>query len=375
MSDVANASSNEASENVSVSSDQVSSDAPDEQSSEPKPSGSTREALERALATVEPQPQQQATDGKPRERTPDGKFAPNVKQVELQPGKPGEPVKVVDAAQQQPLQQQVPGQAPSRFTKAAQEAWATTPEPVKVEVERAITELTQGIEKYKGDAEAHQPFKQFAELAKQNNVEPVNALRNYVEIDRLLASDPLNGLLQVCQKTNINPVAAAQAILKQYGGPQEQGGPPEIAQLQQIIGQLNNEIAGLKGQFGNFTQTYQQQQQQAHYNSHEQAVISFAADKPYFAEIAPTIERLLATGFTASLQEAHDAALRLNPEVQSRIEQSRTAQAAQPDPAQTQAKASKSITGTPSNGSNPATRKASGSPRESINNAFAQLGI
>jgi hypothetical protein len=370
MSDEAQGASNAPAEGVTAPVEQTNSapgPAATPEPSEPEaPSKSTRLALERAMSTIETPEGETAKAG--RERKPDGTFA--AKPVTLQPGKPGEPVKVVDA--NAPA---VPGAAPSRFTKAAQDAWATTPEPVKVEVERAINEMTQGIEKYKVDAEAHQPFKQFAELSKQNNVEPTQALKNYVEIDKLLYSDPLNGLLQVCQKTNINPVAAAQAILKQFGGPQQEGAAPEVSQLQQIIGQLNNEIAGLKGQFGNFTQTYQQQQYQARLQNTQQSVEQFATAHPHFAEVAPVIEQLIQTGFAKDLPDAYEKAVRLTPEVFSKIEQAKAAQAVQPNADQTRLKAEKSITGTPSNGSNPASRKASGSPRESVANAFAQVGL
>lgn len=374
MSDEAQGASNAPAETVSTSVEPVTSTpAASPEPSQPTAPPSRRDALEKAMATVGEQDAQAQAVKAERERTADGKFA--AKAVTLQPGKPGEPVKVVDV--NAPA---VVAGPPERFTKAAKDAWATTPDAVKADVERAFTELTQGIEKYRADAEGFAPFKQFADLARQNNVDPAQGLKNYVEIDQLLHSDPLNGLLQVCQKTNINPIAAAQAILRQYGGQQTQDGQqqqvaPEVAQLQHVIGQLNSKIAQMEGQFGNFTQTYQQQQQQAKYQSVEQAVIAFASDKPYFAEIAPTVERLIATGYAKDLQEAHDTALRLNPEVQSRLEQAKAAQATQPDPAQTQAKANKSITGTPSSGSNPNTRKASGSPRESVANAFAQLGI
>jgi hypothetical protein len=129
----------------------------------------------------------------------------------------------------------------------------------------------------------------------------------------------------------------------------------------------------LKQEFTGFKSSLEQREQQA-------KVETFSKDHPYLDELTPLMVQLMEGGVAKrDLSDAYEKAVRLTPEIASKIEADKKAAAAaqtsQPDPAQTQKKAALSITGSPSPGSNPSARKAPGSAREALQNAFSQVGL
>ncbi|MFG1340375.1 hypothetical protein [Xanthobacter autotrophicus] len=259
-----------------------------------------------------------------------------------------------------------PLMAPQRFSKAAQDAWAQAPEPVRAETERAITELTQGLEKYKGSAEAFEPVRRFDEMAKASGTTLDQALERYVGIEQALRKDFVGGLAAICRNYGLDPRAVAQHLA---GAPQQGGQSPEVASLKA-------EIAELKRNVGGVSQSFAERDALA-------KIEAFAASAPEFESVSETVAKLLKSGYAADLQGAYDAAIRLNPEVAARIEaakaakQSPAAPAAPPTPDQPSAhtrKAGLSISGSPS-GSNPGSRKPAGTTREALDRAFSQIGL
>ncbi|WP_141339706.1 hypothetical protein [Bradyrhizobium sp. USDA 3458] len=358
MSDEANGASNAPSEGVVESAAQVQ---PEAQISE-KPAGSAREAIERALAKVGTEPSGEtrpaAEDGRQRDAT--GKFV----KAEAKPAQPEAQASPVPAAPEL--------KAPSRFVKNAHEFWGQTPEIIRQETERAINELTQGLEKYKGEADTFAPIRKYHDMALQSGTTLDKALENYVGIETALRQDPLQGFLAISRNIGLDPAQFAgflHAQLTGQGGQQPQGDTMQVSALKQ-------QIAVLEKQIGEFGKTFTESQQQARVKEKEAEVNAFAKDNPYFEDLAPTITQLLESGFSKDLSDAYAKAVRLNPEVEAKIEAEKAAKAApKPDPAQTREKASKSITGSPSSGSNPATKGAPASAREALTNRFAELGI
>jgi len=351
--------------------------AVDTQSNAPAPSA--RDALVAAFAKTEPKdepnsgvPSEPAKAAADRARDEAGRFAPksagtnenltiDAKGSGAITIKPPESAKVEQPAVT----------PPTRFAKPAQEAWAQTPEPVRAEVERAIGELTQGIERYKAEASAFEPIRKYDEMARASGTTLDKALANYTGIEAGLRQDPIAGTMQIWRNIGIDPHAMVQALVAQVSGqPASTGVSPEIAALHGQIAEMQRR---LETEVGSVKQTFEQQQLAAKQRDAQAAVDKFASDHPYFDELSDPIAQMIETGFAKDLSDAYEKAIRLNPEISAKIEADKQPPK-QPDPAQTR-KANLSITGTPSAGSNPTTRKPAGSTREALQGAFAQVGL
>lgn len=315
---------------------------------------SISDALSKAFDTVNQPAEgqaQQASDG--QQRGPDGKFAPK---AEAAPADGQMPAPAVEAPP-------VAVPPPARFAKAAQDAWAQAPEAVRAEVARMETELTAGLQKYKESAEAFEPLRQFDAMAKQGGTTLPQALSAYVNMENLLRSDPVKGMVAVCQNLGVDPVQIAQAL----AGQQSSGGAsPEVAALKAELAALRQELTGV-------AQGYQE----IELKPVKASVEEFASKNPLFNyiadDIAKAIEAQKQAGQQPNLEEAYKAALAQHPHLAAQVAQTAAPAALQPDPAQTR-KAALSVTGSPSV-SNTSTRKPAGSTREALDSAFASVGL
>src|SRR6185369_2116193 len=181
-----------------------------------------------------------------------GKFAP--KEPAAQPdaaaakdaGKVAEPAKPSFTA----------SEAPTRFSEDAKKEWATAPESVRRETERAIKELTDGFQKYKQSAERDQGLTEFHEMAAKSGTDVKTALSKYTALEGLLRSDPIKGLHEVCNNMGLSLRDVAAHVLNQK---------PEQAASEQdaVIRELRQELATIKQQVGGVTQTMAQQREQS----------------------------------------------------------------------------------------------------------------
>jgi hypothetical protein len=98
-------------------------------------------------------------------------------------------------------------------------------------------------------------------------------------------------------------------------------------------------------------------------------VDEFAAQNPRFDELSGKVAKLLESGLAENLQEAYAMADRLIPAAKQA-----SAQAPVTPETPTAHTPAKSITGSPSPGSSPSTRKASNSIKEALQRAMSQVG-
>lgn len=360
-----------------------------------KPASSPREAVERAFAKVDAQPPRpvesttkaaEAEPAKPADTKPvkaptkavDAKPVPEPAKTPDAPPKPVDgPKRAPDGkfasaeasegeqeAEAAPRQTNFP-EPPKRFSEDAKAAWNDAPEPVRAEMHRATRELEQGLQKYKGDADAFAEVKEFADLAKSQGTTLKEAMRNYVGIEALLKKDPIAGLQQIAQNLGIPLRDIAAHIVGQK--------PDQIAgQQDRTISELKQTVQQLQQQIGGVTKTIDQQREQ----SASQTVGQFASAPGHerFEELATDIKFFLDTKRASDLDEAYKLADRLNPGPAQTPAQTATP-TSKPDVAAQTRKGSLSVHGAPSSGSDPATRKPPSSAQESVKRAFAQLGL
>jgi hypothetical protein len=289
---------------------------------------SPRGAIDRAFAALD--------EAAPRDET--GKFAAK------------EPEKTVEseAEKEVAVEAEAPAtsfaEAPKRFSPDAKAVWNAAPEPIKAEITRAVTELENGLNEYR---QKWEPLKDFEQLAKQNNTSIDAALKNYVDLDMAIQQNPIQGLERICKNIGISLRDVATHVLGQ--DPNQY-----LTQQESVIRELQQELQAIKSH-----------NEQATRNQ----IDAFAAEKPRFDELADDIALLIQTGKAKGLQQAYELAERLNPAPQQPEAKKDTAPTPQPR------KGSLSLTGAPSTGSNPASRKPPSTARDAIDNAFARIGL
>jgi hypothetical protein len=348
---------------------------PDAQAkTEPAKPASLDDSIERAIAKSNakqaeaakaPEPKADAkADAKaePKEapvRAQDGKFAP--KQPDAAPAVAKDAAKPVEAAKPS----FTASEAPSRFSEDAKKEWATAPESVRRETERAIKELTDGFQKYKQSSERDQTLNEFHEMAKASGKELSGVVREYVNMENKLRQDPIGGLDMLCQRLGFSLRDVAAHVMGQK--PEEQA-----SQQDAVIRELRQELATIKQQVGGVTQTIEQQREQATLTE----INKFASEHPRFEELAEDIAFFMKSGRAKDLPEAYQLAERLNPAPAGQAKETApAASSAAHEPPVHPDKGQKSINGAPSVGSTPAAKKrTSKSLDEALDRAFGQAG-
>lgn len=241
---------------------------------------------------------------------------------------------------------------PKRFSEDAKAAWETAPEPVKAEIHRAVEEMEGGLQKYQ---QAFEVIKPYAQLAQEKGTTIPQAMDNYINLEKTLLQDPERGLQMVADYAGID--------LREFAGKLLSQTPEQIQGNQDnTIRELRAELADLKNQLGGVSTHLQQQ----HTQSIEQSVKQFADQNPRFEELSDDIKLLIQMGKAKTLEDAYAIAERLNPAPQQVSDPEPILDIQKPDPAQTR-KASKSISGPPSNGSTPSAKRE---PSKSIRGAL-----
>jgi hypothetical protein len=257
-------------------------------------------------------------------------------------------------------------EAPTRFSEDAKKEWATAPESVRRETERAIKELTDGFQKYKQSAERDQGLTEFHEMAAKSGTDVKTALSKYTALEGLLRSDPIKGLHEVCNNMGLSLRDVAAHVLNQK---------PEQAASEQdsVIRELRQTVQRLEQQVGGVTQTIEQQREQSTLTE----INKFAADNPRFEELAEDIAFFMKTGRAKDLPEAYQLAERLNPAPAGQAKDAApAASSAAPEPPVHPDKGQKSINGAPSAGltSQPGKKRVTRSLDEALDRAFGQAG-
>jgi len=294
----------------------------------------------------------------------------------------GQDQKPADAAQPGAQQQKTAFAEPPRRFKSDQSMtadWGNTPESVRGATHRAIKELEDGFARHKADADSFGELKELDALAKKNKTSIKQALTNYIGAEQAIRKDPIGGLEQVVANLGLKDKAGKAITFRDLAAYYMGQKPEQTASRQDaVIQSLRKELDTIKAQIGGIGK-YVQGQQQAGLATHINGFIK-DAKFPRVEELIDDIEFFLNSDkvakdlpITEALQEAYKLAERMNP---AAGDQAPPARAQTPDKAavaQTD-KGSKSITGAPSSGSDPAGAKPkSTSIRESLRRAVDSI--
>lgn len=309
-----------------------------------------RASLDRAFATLEEQDADGETEGESRRRDADRDERGRSK------------------AKEEDRTERPSGlEAPRRFSADAKAAWGTVPDSVKGETNRALRELNEGLSQYQ---EIFEPLKPFYQLAQKFDTTVHDTLGRYVTLDLALLSDRpedrLSAIESVLGHAGITPRDYAAHVMGQK--------PDEVqSRNDETVRQLHQEITELRNQLGGVYQSVQQRRE----DEVLREVEAFADENARLndPEFQDVVIRLLTAGMARDLKNAYDMAARLSPEPVRDVQVSAASNAAHRKPAAQTRNGNLSITGGPGSGSNPAKRKAPQTARESVDNAFASLGL
>ena len=182
---------------------------------------------------------------------------------------------------------------PARFLPEAREKWGPTPYAVKAEMHRISEEVETELRTYRESHEAYEQLREFEELAKQGGTNLKAALQQYVGIENLLRTNPIQGVATVLRNIGITPQQYAQHVMQ---NPQAHQAQPVAAnqQVQQQtdpkVSAIEQELNALKSQLATAQVTPMLER--------------FAADHPDYHALEPQIASVLKSGVIEQLYGA-----------------------------------------------------------------------
>jgi len=257
---------------------------------------------------------------------------------------------------------------PPRFSREAQAEWDKTPETVRSEVQRFVSETEKGLETHQARSHKYAEIEPFEALGQQYGMSVKGVLEDYAGMARMMAQNPRQVFETLAQRHGVSLEDMASEILDEPMSEFAERATKTISALQQEVNRLQRENATFKTQ-----QT----------DNVMKSVSEFADKHPRFEELAPTIKWILSTNgvdksdITKALPEAYAMAERLRPAPgmpQTPAAQAAPAAPAQPDFSAQTAVAQKSVTGGPVNGSNPRKTTPAVSTHEAVREAFRRTG-
>lgn len=267
-------------------------------------------------------------------------------------------------------------QPPQRMSAEAKSTWDAAPEPLRAEVVRMHDELSAGLVKHREGAERWNELAEYDRLSQETYKAPLKeTLKNYVEFDRLLATNMPAGIERLVKNQGYESLYQFAKQIVDEVEP-DTAFDTENTDLQRRLEETERRLAA----YETAQQQRQREEMEQRSSSIQNQVAEFSKAHPRFDELARDIETELHNPRfapdlepMARLQKAYEKVERLNP-APSLSPPAPDIPA--PDLAAQTRRGQASITGAPGSGSNPAARRpAPASARDAITAAFSKLGI
>lgn len=297
----------------------------------PKKGLSVRESLDRTVKELQGTDDKTQRGGKKPAQQTSQRAADQMREGTQPEGEP-----------QQQQQQQQGLAAPASLSKEAKAAWANTPPEVQQafvkreqDMEKGVTELKQRYEKIDAALAPHN------DAIRQMNATPADAVDRLFLWFKAFAGDPVNAVPGVIKAMGYDWNKVINAINSKNGiqQPQQQGQPQQGAQqqqqqpaippaLQQYVGNLQQEIAALKQQFGQVSGGFQAMQtdfQRQQQQKTEENLNIWSKDKPHFNDVRQTMAQIIQGGLVplkdgqVDLDTVYERAIHFMPEVRAKV--------------------------------------------------------
>ena len=269
-------------------------------------------------------------DKEGRLHAPDGKFAAKESDKPVEPEKA--PVETAKAPDVQPAQSKPAGLPPgfSPETKAFIEALPAD-HPLKKDLEKRETEISNGFKKYSDDAKRYQELDQvlapvrpiFQQSGIQSDAQAIRSLLSWEAAFRnpQTRAAAFQSLMQTYQ---IDPASIAQSQPSPSTGGQE---IPQAA-ISQYIQPVAQQLQALQG-------TVQGLEAQRAASE----IANFSKDKPHFEQVKIRMGELMLAGAAPSMDQAYQMAIWENPQIREEMIQKQLNDALEKSKAEAAAKA------------------------------------
>lgn len=316
--------------------------------------------------TAQPEAAEEKPKAPPRERGEHGHFAPSAQNV----AQTGAQYAQTGAQNAQNPYAQPYAQPLSRMSKQAKADWGKVPESVRADMHRMHNEFGKAFIQYRGDHDAMNEIRPFAEMARQQGTSLKHALTNFTQMEHKLRSDPVGALDVIVNNLNLQTDDGQKIsfhdlcwhVVNQTPEQRQliQSRNAAAAQAQQLA-QANQRIAQLENH-------QRQMQYREAYIQTRGGVEQYAnlPTRPRFDELGDLIEQEVKLGF--DLDTAYQRANLLRPA--GTAPQTRTnGTAAQTRTQTAQTRTDRSIAGSPAGPSN-----GTGRPRAQVSRRDAIAG-
>lgn len=215
--------------------------------------------------------------------------------------------------------------APEGFSKEAKAEWAKTPATVRADILKRISDMDKGVAQIKQRYEdLDKVLAPRMQIMRQNGHTPAAAVNQMFAWFDALNGNPDQAFPALAQSFKYDLRRAFGGAKAPAEGEGEDDGQPKIdPALAQFIQQ---QIGGLKTEFGGALQTYEQRFQQQNMAKTEEILGSWSRDKPHFEEVREMMAHLIGSGAVpvmangmADLDAAYDRAVYAVPEVRAKV--------------------------------------------------------
>ncbi len=205
---------------------------------------------------------------------------------------------------------------PPGWSPTSKAAFDALPDTVKKDIAKREEEISQGFAKlteYKG-------LDPYVEMARGQNTTLPEALERYVSAENTLESDPINGMLWLCQRYNVHPGQLLEAIGQGQGHQQPSQSADPLASVMPHLQTFDQRLS-----------QFEAAQQQAQDQAINGEISSFAADpqNKYFANVRKEMGQIIAMadqqGQVITMKGAYEKACWANPEIRDLLIKDRIA--------------------------------------------------
>jgi hypothetical protein len=241
-----------------------------------------------------------------RARDEHGRFVKKAAEAAGEAAQAQDPTKAV----QQPAVEQTQLQAPQTRVIGPPPGWSIAAKAefdklspaIKEAVAKREEEVSNGFAKM----QAYKGMEPYVEQAARAGTTVSRIMENFMNAEKLLATDFVSGVQSLCQHFNVNPAALVNALSGQLQGGHQ---PP------QPQNPVLNELNALKSRIAQFEQEREQQA----YSGINAEISAFSAkpENKYFENVKQTMAKLLNAEAATTLQDAYDQACWAHPEIRA----------------------------------------------------------